>query len=144
MLQQFSFALNETPLLRPPSNISSLLSNLLLLLLPRLLPLSAIHSLLSKHLARCHKHATSVASQAPHSLRLHSRHAQQVLQIRHVCRQLSELGVQMRELAGLGGRGGDGGQARVVRGVVGVRGRAWRASWVVGHLVGLLISNVPG
>ena len=51
----------------------------------------------------CNLHAAGVSSKTSHALRLHSSHAQEVLHITHVRRQLRELRMQMRELPCLRG-----------------------------------------
>lgn len=79
-----------------PKSVSSLPLSTLTTLLPA-------HSLLPQHFAGRHEHASCVPSQTPHAFRLHGCHAQQVLEVGHVCRQLSELGVQVVELSCLVG-----------------------------------------
>lgn len=63
--------------------------------LPLILSL-VLHSLFTQHLASSHEHAACIATQTSHPFGLDCSHPEQVLEIRHVCCELSELGIQVR------------------------------------------------
>lgn len=60
-------------------------------------------TLISEHLCAfaqpvCDLHAAGIPSKTSHAFRLHCSHAQKILHITHIRRQLRKLGMKVREL----------------------------------------------